>query len=104
MGRKVIGSAGEFYRLRVTHVDEGDSPDLEWRDDILYRRPPSESLAEEEVYRVEAVQYDNDDAATTLGAFASMDEAHRWMEAVDEDLAEMTNTEFEESYFPNSEF
>ena len=43
---EVIGGADEFYRLRVTRVDEGEPPDLEWRDDVLYRRPPEESLDE----------------------------------------------------------
>ncbi len=102
MGRKVIGSAGEFYRLRVTRVDEGDSPDLDWRDDILWRRPPSEALSEEEVFRVEAVEYDNDDAATVLARFGSAEEAHLWLESAAEDLAEMTNTEFEDAYFPQA--
>ncbi len=102
MGRKVIGSAGEFYRLRVKRVDEGDSPDLEWREDILWRRPPSERLTEEEVYRVEAVEDDNDDAITVLARFGSQDEAYRWLEAAEEDLAEMTNTEFEDAYFPRA--
>lgn len=100
MAGKVIGSAGEFYRLRVTRVDEGDSPDLEWREDILWRRPPSERLSEEEVYRVEAVEYDNDDAATVLATFATQEEAYEWLETASDDLAEMTNTEFEDAYFP----
>lgn len=102
MGRRVIGSAGEFYRLRVTRVDEGDSPDLDWRDDILWRRPLSERLAEEEVYRVEAVEYDNDDAVTVLAMFGTQEEAYRWLESASDDLAEMTNTEFEDVYFPES--
>lgn len=100
MERKVIGSAGEFYRLRVTQMDEGDSPDLEWRDDILWRRPPSDTPGEAEVYRVEAVEYDNDDATTTLASFTTRDEAYAWLASAEEDLAEMTNTEFEDAYFP----
>ena len=100
MGHKVIGNAGEFYRLRVTRVDEGDSPDLEWREDILWRRPPSQSVSEEEVFQVEAVEYDNDDAITVLAKFATQEEAYTWLESAQDDLAEMTNTEFEETYFP----
>ncbi len=102
MGRKVIGSAGEFYRLRVTRVDEGDSPDLEWREDILWRTPPSAQLAEQEIYQVEAVEFDNDDVATVLARFGSQEEAYTWLESAEDDLAEMTNTEFEDAYFPQS--
>ena len=100
MARKVIGSAGEFYRLRVTRFDEGDSPDLEWREDILWRRPLSEKLCEEEVYRVEAVEFADDDAITVLARFESEVEAYSWLEAASDDLAEMTNTEFEDAFFP----
>ena len=34
-----IGAAGDYYRLRLTHLDTVDGPDFEWREDILYRRP-----------------------------------------------------------------
>ncbi len=103
MGRQVIGNADEFYRLRVMRVDESDSPDLEWRDDILWRRPPIDRISEGEVYRVEAVELDNDDAAASLGEFGSSDEAYAWLQSTEADLAEMTKSEFEESYFPDAD-
>lgn len=99
MGRRVIGNADEFYRLRVMRFDESDSPDLEWRDDILWRRPPADRLSEGEVYRVEAVELDDEDAAAALAEFGSPDEAYAWLETSETDLAEMTKSEFEETYF-----
>lgn len=101
MGRQVIGRADEFYRLRVLRVDASDSPDLEWRDDILYRRPPADHVAEGEVYRVEAVELDDEDVATPLSAFGSSDEAYAWLETSATDLSEMTKSEFEHTYFPD---
>jgi hypothetical protein len=103
MERRVIGNADEFYRLRVMRVDESDSPDLVWRDDILWRRPPVDHISEGEVYRVEAVELDNEDALAPLAAFGSQDEAYAWLETAETDLAEMTKSEFEQTYFPDTQ-
>jgi len=100
MGRRVIGNADEFYRLRVMRVDASDSPDLEWRDDILWRRPPADSVLEGEVYRVEAVEIEDEDIAVPLAEFGTPDEAYAWLATSDADLSEMTKSEFEETYFP----
>jgi hypothetical protein len=48
---KTIGSAADFYRLRMMRLDASDAVDFEWRDDILYRRPPADDIAEDEAYR-----------------------------------------------------
>jgi hypothetical protein len=98
--RKGIGDARDFYRLRVIHVDDADAPDLEWRDDILWRRPPASRSAEYEVWRVEAVALDDDTDATPLGAFDSSDDAHEALDGAQEDLDDLTRSEFEERYFP----
>jgi len=100
MGKRIIGNADEFYRLRVMRVDEGDSPDLDWRDDILWRRPPKESVSEGEVYRVEAVEIEDEDVVASLAEFGTSEEAYAWLETSEADLSEMTKSEFEETYFP----
>lgn len=95
---KTIGKASDFYRLRVLSVDTTDEVDFEWRDDILYRRPPGTFIEDEAVYRVEAVLLDDDDVTHTLAAFAGPEEAHEYMQEREEDLDGMTKSEFEAAY------
>lgn len=97
---KGIGDASDYYRVRLMHVGESDEPDLEWREDILYRRPPVQHVDEYELYRVEAVALDDEDDVTLLGAFDSTADAHEALAAAEEELAELTRSEFEERYFP----
>jgi hypothetical protein len=97
---KTIGGADDFYRLRVIRVDATDGVDLEWRDDILYRRPPVGDLSESESFTVEAVMLDDDEVAVPLGTFANAEAAHEWLEDLTDALAEMTKSEFEDAYFP----
>jgi hypothetical protein len=98
--RKAFGAASDFYRLRIMHMDDTDSPEMEWREDILWRRPPSSEPCEYEIWRVEAVAVDDDENVTTLGAFESVTDAHEAIAAAQEDLAELTVAQFEERYFP----
>lgn len=100
--RKGIGAARDFYRLRVIHVDDADAPDLEWRDDILWRRPPASRTEEYEMWRVEAVSLDDDTDVTPLGVFDSSDDGHQALAGAQEDLDDLTRSEFEERYFPVS--
>ena len=97
---KGIGAAQDYYRLRVVHFDESDAPDLEWREDILWRRPPASRTREFDVYRVEAVALDDDTDVTALGRFDSADDAHEALVGAQEDLDDLTRSEFEERYFP----
>jgi hypothetical protein len=94
-----IGDASDFYRLRVIRVDESDVPDLDWRDDILYRRPPADGSAEYDVFRVEAVNVDDEERGSIIGRFATAEEARVWLITAEEDLAAMTKSEFERTYF-----
>lgn len=97
---KTIGSASDFYRLRVMTLDVTDAVDFEWRDDILYRRPPEASIQDDEAYRVEAVLLDDEDTAFALATFGSPAEAHAWLDEREDELREMTKSEFETAYFP----
>ncbi len=95
---RVFGEARDFYRLRLIRVDEQGDLDLEWRDDILWRRPPDDPLREFAVYRIEAVRLDDEDDVTVLAAFDDHEEALSWLSDVQADLDEMTTSEFEEAY------
>lgn len=99
---KAIGSASDFYRLRVMAVDATDEVDFEWRDDILYRRPPSSIIEDEEVYRVEAVLLDDEEVTYPLATFVASDDAHDWMNDRADELDDMTKSEFESAYFPEA--
>ena len=103
MARKAIGNACDFYRLRVIRMDESDTPEMEWRDDILWRRPPSQHIEELDLYRVEAVSLDDDDDVTPLATFDISDDAADALEEAQEALGEMTKSEFEDTYFPSDE-
>lgn len=95
---RIIGAASDFYRLRVTRVAEPDEPDLEWRDDILYREPPRQHLGDVESYAVEAVATD-DETVHVIALYESNAEAYTALEGIYEDLEELTRSEFESRYF-----
>lgn len=94
---KVIGAASDFYRLRVSRIDVPDEPDLDWRDDILYRDPPTEILDEDEDWRLEAVLMEAD-TSVEIARFSVEEQAHSLMEVIQEDLDAMTKSAFEERY------
>lgn len=100
---KVIGAASDFYRLRITMMDQSEEPDLEWRDDILYRQPPTERLHESEAYAIEAVLIDDEEKVSPVAIYGSADEAHSALDTVEEDLSELTRSEFESRYFDSGE-
>lgn len=97
---KIIGSAADFYRVRVIAIDTTEELDLEWRDDVLYRRPPSQQLDEERKFVVEAVALDDEDRAVTLATFEDGVEANAWATERQDELADLTKSDFEERYFP----
>ncbi|MBF4510802.1 MAG: hypothetical protein ISP10_10050 [Aeromicrobium sp.] len=97
---KTIGSAADFYRLRMMRLDASDAVDFEWRDDILYRRPPADDIAEDEAYRAEAVLLDDEDVVITIATFDDPGAARGFLADAERDLLEMTKSEFEECYFP----
>jgi len=95
---KIIGSADEFWRLRMTRVDTTDEMDFEWREDVLYREPPNPALQDRELWHVEAVRLDDYDATERLATFDERDDAEAFMAQAKEDLRDMTKSQFEESY------
>ncbi len=98
----IIGQAADFYRLRLTRLEELVELDFEWRDDILYRQPPRPDVHEEEVWIVEAVELDDEDVVLEVGRFASREEAEELMGRASEDLSEMTRSRFEARYMDSS--
>lgn len=101
--RQIIGSADEFYRLRVVTVDASDGPDLDWREDILWRRPVASAVGECVVQRLEAVDLADGETAWTLGEFTTTSEAHAAMQEADPDLRGMTKSQFEDAYLRGDE-
>lgn len=96
--RQIIGNAEEFYRLRVVTFDASDAPDLDWRADILWRRPVTAGVSESVLQRLEAVEIADGEIAWTLGEFATTSDAHAAMQEVDLDLRGMTKSQFEDAY------
>jgi len=100
---RMIGNADEFWRLRLTRVDTTENLDFEWHDDILYRKPRVDYGDEVELWHVEAVRVDDADTVVRLATCADPDEARSFLAAAEEDLAEMTKSEFEEAYIDAAE-
>lgn len=101
--RRSIGKADNFYRLRVRTVDTSDEVDFEWRDDILYRRPPGAAPREGELILVEAVSLDDDRDAYALGTFSQRPHAYTYLEERQRDLESMTRSQFEDAFFSSGE-
>ncbi|MBC7266296.1 MAG: hypothetical protein H5T75_04905 [Coriobacteriia bacterium] len=94
----MFGEAKDFFRLRLIRLDAQGDLDLEWRDDILWRRPAIDVPEDVAVYRIEAVRLDDEEDVTVLADFDDYDEALAWLEQAQMDLDEMTAAEFEEVY------
>jgi len=95
---KIIGSADEFWRLRMTRVDTTDETDFEWREDVLYREPPASVLHDTELWHVEAVRLDDYEAVERLASFEERDDAESFLAQAREDLRDMTKSQFEHTY------
>ena len=94
---KVIGPADDFWRVRLSRVDTAEAPDLDWRDDILYRDPPTATGADLREWNVEAVRLEDDDVAL-IGSFADEGEARTLLEEAETDLSVLTRSAFERKY------
>jgi len=98
----IIGSAADFYRVRVLAIDSTEALDFEWRDDILYRRAPDAEIEEARAYTVEAVSLDDDEDTTILATFDTAEDAYRWADERTVELSELTKSDFENAYFPGA--
>jgi len=95
---RIIGSADEFWRLRLTRVDTTDDLDFEWHDDILYREPRITPAGDVELWHVEAVELENHEAVVRIGTFTERHEAEAFFDSARGDLTELTKSQFEEAY------
>ena len=95
---RMIGQASDFWRLRVLRIESVSTPELEWRDDLMYREPPSTVLRDEEAWVLEAVSLLGESRVVRLGVYRTHDACERQREAVADDLAVMTKSQFEERY------
>lgn len=95
-----IGAARDFYRLRLMRVDDMEAPEFEWHEDILWRSPKPSPVQERDVCRVEAVSLDDKDKVVVLGTFECNEDAYEALNSAEEELNELTRSEFEERYFP----
>jgi len=95
---KTIGPASEFYRLRITHLDITDDVEFDWRDDVLWRTTPPEPLDESDAWLVEAVTIEGPEIASRLGVFGDPDDARDFLSEVEEDLVDLTKSQFEAAW------
>ena len=100
MEHPAIGLAADFYRVRITRLDDAGDFDFDWRDDILYRRTAGDPDTGTVTYRVEAVGLDDPDATWLLYETADREDALGFLADAEEDLGEITRSRFEEKYFP----
>ena len=94
---RVFGKAADFYRLRVLRVNEESSPELDWRDDILFKEPLVEEPRSREWYVLQVVNIDSEEAHP-LRRFKDSGLAMRDRAKVDELLYELTKQELESKF------
>jgi hypothetical protein len=102
MDHAPIGAASDFYRIRLRRLDTGGAPDLEWRDDILYQEPPADGARELLLFIVEAVELDEPERARPLGSCSDYGSALELRAKAEEELNELTRSQFEASWFPSA--
>lgn len=95
---RIIGSADEFWRLRLTRVDTTEELDFEWRDDVLYREPRVAPVEELELWHAEAIRLDDNDVVIRLATFHERRHAETFLDQARDDLTEMTKSQFEAAY------
>ena len=95
---KIIGSADDFWRIRITRVDTSEELDFSWRDDVLYRTHQTAPVRERNLFHVEAVRVDDREDVRVLRTFEHRDEAEEFAQAARTALVEMTKSQFEQAY------
>jgi hypothetical protein len=94
---RVFGKASDFFRLRVIKVTEDSQVDLDWQEDILYRKPAKTAMTTKAWYIVQAVAVD-DEEVHVLKRMATGEAAMRFKDRVEELLHELTKLEFEKRF------
>lgn len=95
---RAVGAADEFWRVRVTRMDTPCDPDLDWRDDVLYRRFDSDCGQEPVLWHVEAVATDDPDVVARIATFDSPADAESLLEEVTAALKTLSRSQFEAAY------
>lgn len=96
---KIIGSADEFWRVRITRVDTSEDLDFSWRDDVLYRSPSAAPARERHLFHVEAVHVEDRDTKRLLKTFERRNDAEEFAQTARTALTEITKSRFEDTYF-----
>lgn len=99
---RMIGQASDFWRLRVSRIESVSPPELEWRDDLMYREPPLTAPRDEDAWVLEAVSLLGQSRVVRLGVYLTHDACERQRDAVADDLALMTKSQFEEAYIEDA--
>ena len=94
---RVFGKAADFYRLRVLKINEESGPELDWHEDILFKKPPAEEVSSAVSYVLQAVSIDSE-KAYLLQRFEDGEKAVRERNKIDELLRELTTQEFEAKF------
>ena len=94
---RVFGKAADFYRLRVLKLNEESGPELDWHDDILFKKPTADEPSFREWYVLQAVSVDSEETHP-IQRFEDNSEALRVQDKIDELLRELTKQEFESRF------
>ena len=104
MAESIIGPASDFWRLRLTRIDESSELDFEWHEDILWRTPDVREEPSDETWRVEAVSFGHvPEIVEFLAEFPTAEEARDFLTDVDDDLRDLTRSQFEAKHFTSAE-
>jgi len=96
---RIIGSAADFYRIRVRFIDTTDPVDFEWREDVLYRSAEPVAIEEEGEYLVEALFLGENRVAQVLERFTEASSASAYAADREGDLKHMTRSQFQDHFF-----
>ncbi len=93
---KLLGIAGDYYRVRVLNVYEELPADLEWQKDVLYRASRAYPSKLKVTCRIQVLTQDK--TVHEIANLSSRKKAKKRLRKVKEDLRELTKTEFDEKY------
>ena len=92
--------AADFYRIRLTRLDESGDVEFEWREDILYKGSLPQLDTGGRTFLIEAVELDDPDRVHEIASASAYEEALRFVLRAEEDLADLTRSRFEAAWMP----